>query len=339
MPPSRRKAFQAEKFGFDKAQRHRALHQLRDLLELDDRQFIELRKKFGIIVRSRLDINKIGRSQQQAMDMAIEDLRSQLPALFMKGNIEQRAYFASRALLIMHSCRRKLDPLRKFERISKTRANARLSEKTPNTRANASLSAKTPNTRANASLSEKTPNTRANANLSERTPNTRANASLSEPTAPNDQVPPLSLVRRYSSHIDGSKAIHVEKNPFSTPTSLVASSSTSTLVASSSTSTSCEDMQGCSVAIPPSRGGQIRSVHKFLEAAIPSMTHLLHRFIEFGCLGEDFLFAVSTWSPERIRTFLKSLPPGPGGSTLTRMEVDILAYHFESYFLASNSKA
>jgi hypothetical protein len=86
------------------------------------------------------------------------------------------------------------------------------------------------------------------------------------------------------------------------------------------------------------RGGQIRSVHHFLEAAIPPMTHLLPQFIEFGCVSEEFLFTVSQWSPEAIRTFLQSLPPGPAGSALTKMEVVILTYHFESYFLASDSK-
>ena len=81
-------------------------------------------------------------------------------------------------------------------------------------------------------------------------------------------------------------------------------------------------------------GGQIHSVHKFLEAAIPSMTHLLDQFIDFGCLSEDFLYAVSMWPLEKIRAFLKSLPPGPGGSGLTEMEVDILTYHLESYFFS-----
>jgi len=158
-------------------------------------------------------------------------------------------------------------------------------------------------------------------------------SSISEPRAPNDQIPPPSLARHNFSHTDRFRPIKIGTS-FRTPTV-----SSSNMMASSSSFTSCGDMQGCSVPAPPQRGGQIRSVHKFLEAAMPSMTHLLHRFIEFGCLGEDFLFAVSMWSPERIRTFLKSLPPGPGGSALTRMEVDVLAYHFETYFLASNLKA
>ena len=175
--------------------------------------------------------------------------------------------------------------------------------------------------------------------LPPQTPNPRGSAGfslsrISEPRTPKNQILPPSLARHDSSQIDRSRAIQVEKTSFSIPMA-----SSSNMVSSSSASTSYGGKQGSSIVVPSPRGAQIRSVHKFLEAAIPSMTHLLHRFIEFGCLGEDFLFAVSTWSPEGIRTFLKSLPPGPGGSTLTKMEVDILAYHFESYFRASKSNS
>jgi hypothetical protein len=138
--------------------------------------------------------------------------------------------------------------------------------------------------------------------------------AISEPGSSNAQV---------SSHIDGSGEIKVEKTSFSTP-----KTSSSNAIASSSTSISA---QSRSVVAP---GSQIPSVHKFLEAAFPPMTHLLQRFIDFGCRSEELLFAISMWPPERIRRFLKSLPPGPTGSALTKMEVDILAYHFESYFQA-----
>ena len=144
---------------------------------------------------------------------------------------------------------------------------------------------------------------------------------ISGPGSSNGQVSPPSHARHGSSHIDESKAIKVENPSSSTPLTTL-----STMMADLSTSTSCGDTQ--------LRGDQIHSVHHFLEAAIPPMTHLLHQFMEFGCVSEEFLFAVSGWSPEAIGTFLKRLPPGPGGRALTEMEINILTYHFESYFLA-----
>lgn len=85
-------------------------------------------------------------------------------------------------------------------------------------------------------------------------------------------------------------------------------------------------------------GDQSGGVLKFLEATKPPMPYLLDHFINFGCLSHDFLYAVSMWSPENIRYFLESLP-GPGGKSLTPMQVECLLHTFGSYFPASNPKA
>ena len=155
----------------------------------------------------------------------------------------------------------------------------------------------------------------------------------SQTSEPEDQarISSSSISEPGSSNIDGSREIKVEKTSFSTP-----KTSSSNAIASSSTSISCGDSQSYSIVTPLRPGSQIHSVHRFLAAALPPMTHLLHRFFDFGCRSEELLFAISMWPPEEIRRFLKSLPPGPRGNALTRMEVDILAYHFESYFQSSN---
>ena len=149
-----------------------------------------------------------------------------------------------------------------------------------------------------------------------------SSSSISEPGSSNTQV---------SSHIYGSREIKVTKTSLSTP-----KTSSSNAIASSSTSISCGDTQSYSIVTPLRPGSQIHSVHRFLAAALPPMTHLLHRFFDFGCRSEELLFAISMWPPEEIRRFLKSLPPGPRGNALTKMEVEILVYHFESYFQSSN---
>ena len=283
-------------------------------------------------------------------------LQSQLPALFKKGNIEQRLSFATRVILVNHGRHRK----QHTSRIVKNKPNVRpslaermaanlasitngtraprifaspapaLRKVPPSSSSSVKIESPLPEIPASASRSPRArrehssalPAQTSNPNVNVRTPS----SSISGPGSSNAQFSLPFLARHDSSHIAESEAIKVE-----TPSSRTPSISSRNMLAGSSTFTSCRDEQA--------RGCQICRVHKFLDAAIPSMTHLLHQFIEFGCLGEDFLFAVSTWSPEVIRIFLRSLPPGPGGHALTKMEVEILTYHFESYFLVSNSKA
>lgn len=282
-------------------------------------------------------------------------LQSQIPALFNKDNIEERLFFAMRAMLIYHTYCRKLRANR-FRRSKRNQENAKpslaermaanLASIIDGTQAPRIFASPAPTPRkkvqpsssglvkirsplseipvsASGSLSARQQHSPT---LSPQTPDSNANAktpSISISSGPKARDFPSSLARHGSSHVDDSKIVKVESRSFPIP-----STSSSNMIVSP---TSCGNTQV--------RGSQIRSVQKFLEAARPPMTHLLQQFIEFGCRNEDFLLAVSVWPLERIRKFLKSLPPGPGGSPLTKMEVDILTYHFESYFLVSNSKA
>lgn len=148
------------------------------------------------------------------------------------------------------------------------------------------------------------------------------------PNLPPQTPSPTVNTNISSSSLPGPRSSEAQAPSFS-----ASITSSDSVMASSFTSTLCEDTPGCSVVIPFSRTGRIRSVHKFLETAEPPMTHMLHRFIDFGCLGEDFLITVSRWSTERIRTFLWDLPPGPRGKAMNEMEVEVLTHHFESYFL------
>ncbi|KAF8962705.1 hypothetical protein BDZ97DRAFT_1087606 [Flammula alnicola] len=75
-------------------------------------------------------------------------------------------------------------------------------------------------------------------------------------------------------------------------------------------------------------GYQIGRVYDFLNNCFPSMTHFLHRFINFGCNSEELLFAISMWPQARIEDFLRKLPPGPDGRVASDMEIMILVQHF-----------
>jgi len=76
----------------------------------------------------------------------------------------------------------------------------------------------------------------------------------------------------------------------------------------------------------------IKSMHHFLDACVPSMSHLLQRFIDYGCTHDGFLLAVSMWPPERIRKFLEDVVSGPDGQSISPMEQMVLENHLTQYF-------
>ena len=51
----------------------------------------------------------------------------------------------------------------------------------------------------------------------------------------------------------------------------------------------------------------VTQVAHFLNACFPPMAHFYQHFIDFGCTGEEHLFAVSTWSSEEISQFLSKV--------------------------------
>ncbi|KAF8807076.1 hypothetical protein BYT27DRAFT_7100951 [Phlegmacium glaucopus] len=83
-----------------------------------------------------------------------------------------------------------------------------------------------------------------------------------------------------------------------------------------------------------SQSDKSTSVHRFLEACVPSMGYLLPHFVDYGCTHEGFLLAVSTWPPERIRKFLGDVVAGPDGQFISPMEQMVLENHLTQYFKA-----
>lgn len=77
----------------------------------------------------------------------------------------------------------------------------------------------------------------------------------------------------------------------------------------------------------------ITRVARFLNACSPPMAHFLQPFINFGCTGEEYLVAVSTWPPEKISHFLRQVASrGNDKREFTPMDMLILQNHFISYF-------
>ena len=71
----------------------------------------------------------------------------------------------------------------------------------------------------------------------------------------------------------------------------------------------------------------------FLNACFPLMARFLQHFIDFGCTGEEHLFAVSTWSSEEILQFLsKVFAYESNKHKFSDMDMLILHNHFISYF-------
>ena len=84
------------------------------------------------------------------------------------------------------------------------------------------------------------------------------------------------------------------------------------------------------MAITPSM--QSLAVHRFLNSCVPSMGHLLDRFINFGCTSEEFLLGISMWSRAEIEHFLDQLPVTVEGIPLSPMEKLVLINQFLNYF-------
>lgn len=81
----------------------------------------------------------------------------------------------------------------------------------------------------------------------------------------------------------------------------------------------------------PHHPDSIVTIYQFLNGCVPSMTHLLKQFLDFGCTSEEVLWAISTWSRQGVEDFLDRLPPGPSGNSMSQMEKLILLNHFSSY--------
>lgn len=77
---------------------------------------------------------------------------------------------------------------------------------------------------------------------------------------------------------------------------------------------------------------QSLAVHQFLNSCVPSMGHLLDRFINFGCTSEEFLFGISMWPRAEIEHFLDQLPVTVEGMPLSPMEKLVLINQFLNYF-------
>jgi len=81
-------------------------------------------------------------------------------------------------------------------------------------------------------------------------------------------------------------------------------------------------------------GTGTQAVFNFLGQCTPSMSHLHHHFVNFGCSNEEYLLAVSSWPPEVVHNFLKqALTDRETGEVLVNsMDMLVLQTHFLAYY-------
>lgn len=78
-------------------------------------------------------------------------------------------------------------------------------------------------------------------------------------------------------------------------------------------------------------------VAQFLNTCLPPMAHLLKHFVDFGCISEEYLAAVSTWPANKILSFLDQVSERAGDENLiSDMDKLVLQDHFSSYFNKAN---
>ena len=82
----------------------------------------------------------------------------------------------------------------------------------------------------------------------------------------------------------------------------------------------------------------VTRVARFLNSCFPPMAHFLRHFIDFGCTGEEYLVAVSTWPSEKISHFLSQVSAyGSNERRFSDMDMLILHNHFISYFIKART--
>lgn len=172
----------------------------------------------------------------------------------------------------------------------------------------------------------------AGQNMCQSTPLSSSEATFISATQRSPSSTQLSIAtangrwREYSS----TKPLYKEEGSSPRRYSNFNSSVQRTAVSSSQASTSASSSSSRFLAPVPPR--QIAVVHQFLHSCVPSLDHLLERFIDFGCSSEEFLLGVSMWPRERIEDFVNKLPPAADGMPMSPMEKLVLCNQFLSYF-------
>lgn len=146
-------------------------------------------------------------------------------------------------------------------------------------------------------------------------PSIKANASHSLGS-------PFSQSRRrvlFVPHVAKSQLqVNNTSEPCRTMDDLLRASSVSTMPATSVNTPNLLTSTGS-----PTHGSLVSQCNKnklvlhFLEASVPSMGYLLPRFIDYVCIYEGFLLAVSMWPPHRISKFLEDVVTGSDGQLLS----------------------
>jgi hypothetical protein len=77
-------------------------------------------------------------------------------------------------------------------------------------------------------------------------------------------------------------------------------------------------------------------IYKFLSTCLPPMTHHLQRFVDFGCVTNEYLRAVSRGREEQRYKLLRRIlgsDPRDAAFSLLEMDIAVLEWHFDTYFV------
>ncbi|CAA7263845.1 unnamed protein product [Cyclocybe aegerita] len=325
----------ANPHGFDHSRNHKAgAAQLRGILpaqELDDEGFKVLRTTLNELRRKHLDAGKTGSAQRDKMEAVIRTVKKDFPGIFSGEERDRRAYYILQILLESHRNARSTQIRKNKGRRTSGRKKKATSKKSHFVK-NAVEKGRSRDEKENTpEVSVLSASLREPDDLT--LPSEQENTNEREPTSQEPQMDDESSQK--STTLSDMKAANLSSQTHTSQASFsLQSTSKSTrgfsakIVSASQTSARSSE----STAITVTGTTQIPSVLAFLEACIPSMGHLLDRFTEFGCVNEEFLFGASRWPANTIQNFLESLPPGPEGEKLTKMEVLALQIHLKTYF-------
>ena len=172
----------------------------------------------------------------------------------------------------------------------------------------------------------------AGQNMCQSTPLSSSESTVISATQQSPSSTQLSIAtpngrwQEYSS----TKPLHKEEGSSSRQYTNLYPSVQRMAVSSSQASTSASSSSARFLAPVPTC--QIVVIYQFLHSCVPSLDHLLQRFIDFGCTSEEFLLGISMWPRERIEDFVDKLPPADDGMPISPMEKLVLCNQFLSYF-------
>ncbi|KAF8193685.1 hypothetical protein BJ912DRAFT_960055 [Pholiota molesta] len=309
-------------FGYDR--RKSSPSQLRKVLQTENEDKVEeILLTIRRITSQELDLERVASIQEHQTGSVKRKIIQKYPDIFGSGVKESEKFLhhLNKYILYVHASHRAVRNKEKQREKIKNHMKESTKAKIPSASLNLRSSAVESSSRI-----EPTPSgNKDTSNLSKSTKENQENI------APSDRTPQASKSSRIPT--TSSQASPPKEPAFSEESSsLLSQTQPPAFSQRSSAPVPSTHSPGDSGVPSHQHGATVRPIYEFLDACVPSMTHHLQSFLEFGCSTPEHLFSMSMWQPGMIHEVLDRLPPNVHGERLTEMEKLIIQNHILTYF-------